>query len=160
MAELAPEGQDLKAIRRAEIAAKVASAQLAAENLKQKEAEQKTLYFGTHDGISCDGCGAAAPLTGYRYRCSKCANHDVCEACFDLWNGGAGSVSNSLAAQKLSTDPKDHSFNIHKDKNFKPLVKPTGVPAAAVKKPKPNEPCSCGSEKKYKKCCGAAAGEK
>ena len=24
-----------------------------------------------------------------------------------------------------------------------------------VKKPKPNQPCSCGSGKKYKKCCGA-----
>ena len=26
---------------------------------------------------------------------------------------------------------------------------------AANKKPKPNAPCSCGSGKKYKKCCGA-----
>ena len=24
-----------------------------------------------------------------------------------------------------------------------------------AKKPKPNQPCSCGSGKKYKKCCGA-----
>ena len=26
---------------------------------------------------------------------------------------------------------------------------------AANKKPKPNAPCSCGSGKKYKKCCGS-----
>ena len=30
------------------------------------------------------------------------------------------------------------------------LTRPTGR-----KKPKPNAPCSCGSGKKYKKCCGA-----
>ena len=35
-----------------------------------------------------------------------------------------------------------------------------GMPAAmptATKKPKPNEPCSCGSGRKYKKCCRASA---
>ena len=30
------------------------------------------------------------------------------------------------------------------------LTRPTGR-----KKPKPNAPCSCGSGKKYKKCCGS-----
>lgn len=30
-------------------------------------------------------------------------------------------------------------------------------PAVRVAKPGPNEPCSCGSAKKYKKCCGAPA---
>jgi uncharacterized protein YchJ len=33
------------------------------------------------------------------------------------------------------------------------LVKQVGPTVAAVKKPKPNEPCSCGSGKKFKKCC-------
>jgi uncharacterized protein YchJ len=27
-------------------------------------------------------------------------------------------------------------------------------PVVAEKKPGPNEPCSCGSGKKFKKCCG------
>ncbi len=31
------------------------------------------------------------------------------------------------------------------------------APKRSVKKPGPNDPCPCGSGKKYKKCCGAAA---
>lgn len=34
-------------------------------------------------------------------------------------------------------------------------VVPVRAPAAPRSKPRPNEPCSCGSERKYKKCCGA-----
>jgi len=100
-----------------------------------------------------DGCGAAAPLVGYRYKCSKCPNHDLCEACFDEF--GRGIVTNKLNEQKLSPNVKDHAFKMHKDKSFKPLVKSSGPVVAAVKKPKPNDPCSCGSGKKAKKCCHA-----
>lgn len=115
--------------------------------------KQKADFFGEHAGITCDGCGCG-PIVGYRYRCTRCANHDVCEACFDAWKGGEGEIKNGLASQRLSSNPKDHNFDMHKDKGFKSLVK--GVVAAAVaKKPKPNEPCSCDSGKKYKKCCGA-----
>ena len=33
-----------------------------------------------HETISCDGCGAT-PIVGIRYRCSQCANYDLCETC-------------------------------------------------------------------------------
>ncbi len=81
--------------------------------------------------------------------------------CFDAWAGGDGVITNVLAEQKLSTDPKDHAFKPHKDKNFKGLVKAAaqGPTVAGSKKLKPNEPCSCGSGKKYKKCCGIASNE-
>jgi len=36
----------------------------------------------------------------------------------------------------------------------KPKVKPKQSPVVNVKKVGPNEPCPCGSGKKYKKCCG------
>lgn len=38
-----------------------------------------------------------------------------------------------------------------------PAVLPVEVPAVATGGPGRNEPCPCGSGKKYKKCCGAAA---
>ncbi len=38
---------------------------------------------------------------------------------------------------------------IMRDDSTQALSKPK------AKKPKPNQPCSCGSGKKYKKCCGA-----
>ena len=103
---------------------------------------------------SGDGCGAPGPLIGYRYHCSKCANHDVCEACYDDFAGGAGVVNNKLAEQKFSLDTKDHAFALWKDKSFKALVKTGGgLTMPSSKRPKPNEPCVCGSGKKFKKCC-------
>ena len=39
----------------------------------------------------------------------------------------------------------------------KPQVKPT--PVKAAKKPAPNDPCPCGSGKKYKKCCGSVSNQ-
>jgi hypothetical protein len=103
-----------------------------------------------------DGCGAV-PMVGYRYHCSKCANHDVCETCYNAWDNGNGVLTNNLAQQKLSSDPKDHSFKVYKDNSFKSLVKSGGSKKQSepsAKKPKPNDPCSCGSGKKFKKCCG------
>ncbi|KAJ8605843.1 hypothetical protein CTAYLR_000516 [Chrysophaeum taylorii] len=137
--------------RRADIvAAKVAAL--------KREREQKTEYFGEHAGISCDGCGLHAPLMGYRYRCKRCGNHDVCESCFAEWDGGNGKVRNALKQQRLSAKAADHLFVLHKDsKGFKPLVKGAVAAAAAViKKQKPNDSCACSSGRKYKKCCGAA----
>mmetsp|Transcript_51160 Transcript_51160/g.69665 ORF Transcript_51160/g.69665 Transcript_51160/m.69665 type:complete len:175 (-) Transcript_51160:118-642(-) len=143
---------DAREKKRAEIMARVALA----KQEREKQESQKAAFFGEHPGISCDGCGAKAPLIGYRYHCSKCANHDVCESCFDLWAGGSGVIANNLAEQRLSNDPADHMFKPWKDKSFKPLVKAAGggsMTMPSSKKPKPNEPCSCGSGKKYKKCC-------
>lgn len=132
--------------RRAEIAAAVAAARA------EREVEEAK-YFGEHVGISCDGCGLRAPLVGYRYHCKMCNNHDVCESCYKLWDGGKGTVSNALNQQRLSTDPSAHNFVLHKDaKGFTPLVKGAGA-ANKGKRFKPNDPCPCGSGNKYKKCC-------
>jgi hypothetical protein len=40
-----------------------------------------------------------------------------------------------------------------------PADRPSDREPAKPKVPKPNEKCSCGSGKKYKKCCGSKAGE-
>lgn len=143
---------EIKAKKRAEIEEK-----LAALKLRQaKEAEQKATFFGDHAGITCDGCGVA--IVGYRYKCKDCANHDTCETCYDQWV--AGKVTNGLGKQAISTKSADHRLVLHKDKNFSSLVKkPDGAAALTEKKAaktKPNDPCVCGSGKKYKKCCGAA----
>ena len=63
-------------------------------------------------------------------------------------------VPRALTPQVLSANATDHSFALHKDKTFKPLVKgKPGEKATAAPKIGPNDPCSCGSGKKYKKCC-------
>ena len=139
-------------------------------------------YFGEHQGITCDGCGG--PVVGYRYKCSKCQNHDVCEGCYDTFRTH-GVVTNNLSEQRLSSDPKDHNFKLFKgrvqlpdelcsnmlwcpvhdikpspscfrsDSTFKPLVKGAGgATKPSAKKVRPNDPCTCDSGKKYKKCCG------
>lgn len=114
--------------------------------------DQKATHFGEHRGITCDGCGAG-PIFGYRYRCRNCPNHDICETCFERWDGGKGSMANGLAKQNISLDAKDHDFYLHKAEGFKPMVKGNASAAAAKAKPGPNAPCHCGSGKKYKKCC-------
>eukprot|EP00962_Isochrysis_galbana_P025210 scaffold7740_cov112-Isochrysis_galbana.AAC.9 len=135
-----------QAAKRAEIEARIA-----ALRLKQaKEEEQKTLFFGDHPGITCDGCGVN--IVGYRYKCKDCSNHDVCESCYDSHQKGV--VTNSLGKQVISTKAEDHRFFLHKDKTFQPLVKKAaGMTEAKTAKTKPNDPCTCGSGIKFKKCC-------
>mmetsp|Transcript_1400 Transcript_1400/g.1918 ORF Transcript_1400/g.1918 Transcript_1400/m.1918 type:complete len:194 (-) Transcript_1400:125-706(-) len=153
-----------KAAKRKEIEAKVKAAQEArqkaldaeaAAEMKKKEIEEKGQgYFGNHPGITCDGCGAV-PLFGYRYHCKQCANHDICETCYDAWMGGKGVVTNGLHKQTISLSAADHTFNLYKDKGFKCLAKSGGSEPTEKVAPKlkPNEICSCGSGQKYKKCC-------
>lgn len=153
-----------KAAKRKEIEEKVKAAQAARQKvidqeaaleIKKKEIEEKgLLHYGTHNAITCDGCGAV-PIFGYRYRCKQCANHDICENCYDAWMGGKGTMVNGLAKQTLSANAADHSFSLFKDKGFKSMAKNSaGGEAEKTVKVKPNDPCPCGSGKKYKKCCG------
>lgn len=93
--------EDAKAAKRAEITAKLAELKI----LKEKEETQKTMYFGDHNGITCDGCGAV-PIVGYRYKCKDCANHDICETCYDAWAGGK--MTNGLGKQVVSLKAEDH----------------------------------------------------
>lgn len=135
-----------QAAKRAEIEAKLEALRLK----RAKEEEQKTAYFGEHPGITCDGCGVA--IVGYRYKCKDCPNHDVCETCYDSHQRGV--VTNNLGKQVISSKPEDHRFVLYKDKSFQPLVKKAaGLTEAKSAKTKPNDPCPCGSGKKYKKCC-------
>ena len=143
--------EEKKARMRAEIEAKLADLKLK----ETKEAEQKNGFFGEHKAITCDGCGMS-PIVGYRYKCRDCPNHDICESCYDEW--ASGKMSNKLGKQVISQKAEDHRFKLHKDKAFSSLVK-KGEKEATKKseaKAKPNEPCPCGSGKKYKKCCGKA----
>lgn len=141
--------EEKKAAKRKEIEAKLAALKLTQE----KEADQKATFFGEHGGITCDGCGVS-PVVGYRYKCKDCANHDICENCYDAWKGGK--VTNGLGKQVISPKPEDHRFKLHKDKAFSSLIKgdqKDDVAAPKGPKCKPNEPCPCGSSIKFKKCC-------
>lgn len=149
-ADAAADLEAAKAAKRKEIEEKLAALKLA----KEKEEKQRTIYFGTHDGITCDGCGVS-PVVGYRYKCKDCPNHDICENCYDGW--AQGKMTNGLGKQVISSKVDDHRFELHKDKQFQGLVKKAGGAGPTEKKEakiKPNDPCTCGSGKKYKKCCG------
>jgi len=153
-----------KAAKREEIAAKVRAAQAlrekqekidAFQEAKKKDIEEKgPSYYGEHNGITCDAC-ATVPVFGYRYVCTSCASHDICESCYDAWAGGYGVMPNKLAKQPLSTDPNAHKFKLFKDHTFKSVVKGGGPTAKKEPKLKPNDKCNCGSGKKFKVCCMA-----
>lgn len=83
------------------------------------------------------------PIIGYRYRCRKCPNHDICEACHERWDHGNGEVANGLAKQVISLDPKDHDFFVHKERGFKPLVKTQGPTQKSEKKLKVGKDRQC-----------------
>lgn len=92
-----------------------------------------------------------------RYKCKNCPNHDFCEACFEDF--GKGVLRDFTHRQNpVSKKLEDHSWEQYVNaKDFKSSVKQGDAGAAKTKKVKPNEPCTCGSGKKYKKCCGAGA---
>ena len=95
------------------------------------------------------------PMVGLRYRCSVCPNHDFCETCYEDWRT-KDVVPNGLGRKTISKDPKDHDFRLFKDRGFHPIRR-AGAPVQQLRtgsKVKPNDPCPCGSGKKYKKCCG------
>lgn len=143
---------EIRAAKRKEIEEKVAAMKLQ----REKEETQKAKYFGDHQGITCDGCGAS-PIVGYRYKCKTCQNHDICENCYDK-SKKEGKVENGLGKQVISANAADHKFELFKDKAFSALVKSDKVEGLTEKKAakvKPNDPCPCGSGKKHKKCCGA-----
>eukprot|EP01059_Diplonema_ambulator_P010935 TRINITY_DN20952_c0_g1_i1.p1 TRINITY_DN20952_c0_g1~~TRINITY_DN20952_c0_g1_i1.p1 ORF type:complete len:165 (+),score=68.73 TRINITY_DN20952_c0_g1_i1:48-497(+) len=135
--------------KRAEIAKKVEMAKMAMEEEEKKK--QLTMKFGTHYGITCDGCGCT-PVVGYRWHCTDCKNHDLCDGCHDKFKTGEFIHNNKQNA--VSSNIGDHHFEAEAQlgAGFKPFSKEAYNQKA--KKVKPNEPCTCGSGKKYKKCCG------
>jgi len=96
---------------------------------------------------------------GYRYKCLHCKNHDICETCHAKFcDTGELTQNESLArVNQVSKRAEDHKFRKYaeSDGSFKPIGGGgvTGATKARPKKTKPNDPCPCGSKKKYKKCC-------
>ena len=146
--------------RRAEIMKKVAEAkamaavaQMQADQEARENVQQDPKNYGTHTGITCDGCGVV-PMVGYRWRCTNCQNHDLCDACFDTFKNGELLHTNSRR-NPISMKLEDHTFAVLVEKGvFKPIVKGASVSKKRIgKKLKANDPCHCGSGKKLKKCC-------
>lgn len=164
-AEKAMTPEELKAKKRAEIIANLAKARAEQEQkaLEEKmKAEEPTVtpmtHYGSHYAIACDGCGKQ-PIEGYRYKCYRCANHDLCEACFQGYEE-TGKLRHVNKQNPIGGNQTEHSFRAyvepggagfrcHVSKEVKKTVR------EKTKKVKPNDPCPCGSGKKYKKCCGA-----
>eukprot|EP00030_Apusomonadida_sp_AF-17_P004120 a505_211.p1 GENE.a505_211~~a505_211.p1 ORF type:complete len:143 (-),score=41.92 a505_211:64-465(-) len=112
--------------------------------------------MGTHGSITCDGC-AVSPIIGFRFKCTMCRNHDLCETCYESFENGE--LKHSNPRNTVSKELKDHAFQTYNDSdaNFQRLasVKAVAVPKTSTRV-KPNDPCPCNSGKKAKKCgCGA-----
>mmetsp|Transcript_18962 Transcript_18962/g.27777 ORF Transcript_18962/g.27777 Transcript_18962/m.27777 type:complete len:157 (-) Transcript_18962:501-971(-) len=142
--------------KRAEVIRKLAIARAEQE----KKAAQKPKFeaapeprkFGTHIGITCDGC-SAQPIIGYRWRCRSCKNHDLCDACYEVFKTGKLLHANARR-NPVSMVASHHEFySLAEQGAFKGMSGQSGPTPKAAKKIKPNEPCPCGSGKKYKKCC-------
>ena len=120
--------------------------------------DKRTTLYGTHDGITCDAC-ACRPMQGYRYKCKFCKNHDICEACYAKFMETKVVVQNPTLERvnKVSKRAEDHEFYRYAepDGSFKPMggTAPRTATQKRAKKTKPNDPCPCGSGKKFKKCC-------
>jgi hypothetical protein len=95
----APQDDEEYQRKRAEVMRKVAEARAAqaaaaaaAESAKAADAEApEAKKFGTHTGITCDGC-AVQPIQGYRWRCRICKNHDLCDACYEVFKASGEAV--------------------------------------------------------------------
>jgi len=91
----------------------------------------------------------------------KCKDHDICESCYAEFVSGHLPHLNKLNPSVSSRDVSSHSFEQFVDgKNFKSLPgAKKSEPIIKKIKVKPNDPCSCGSNKKYKKCCGSGSAQ-
>jgi hypothetical protein len=97
--EPAPEpAVDMEA-KRAEIMRKVQEAQAAQRRQAAAEAKLDKSKFGTHNSITCDGCGVV-PIVGYRWRCRSCRNHDLCDNCYEEFK--KGKLPQSLDQQRCN----------------------------------------------------------
>jgi hypothetical protein len=141
-----------KAAKRAEIMKRVAEARAAQEAKAKAVAEPPNpKLFGTHTDITCDGCNVE-PIVGFRWRCKNCKNHDLCGTCHAQFL--EGKLVHNNRRNNVSMRVQDHEFFAWKDqKGFKGMKMNGEVIEEKQKKTKPNEPCPCGSGKKYKKCC-------
>ncbi len=91
----------------------------------------------------------------------------------DMFDAMVADIRERTVRMILSIKPVDDNRQIRRVQVAKPLIegfeggrmptkklKSTGpAPIRNAKRPSPNEPCSCGSGKKYKKCCGARSSE-
>lgn len=113
--------------------------------------------YGTHS-CTCDGC-EASPIVGFRYKCTKCKDHDICETCYEKWKLGIMVHENKMNPN-ISKDAASHAWKTFADgKSFQGMTtgQPKGATQKSVKKQKPNDKCACGSGGKFKKCCGNPA---
>ena len=47
----------------------------------KKEEEEEEQAVEIHRNIMCDGCETKQPLIGKRYKCTTCADYDLCQIC-------------------------------------------------------------------------------
>ena len=88
------------------------------------------------------------PISGFRYKCVKCKDHDICESCHATFLAGTLPHANKLNPM-VSKDVSAHAFHAYVDgKSFKAIGGgKKNEPAVKKAKTKPNDPCTCNSGK-------------
>lgn len=116
--------------------------------------------------VTCDGCNAK-PIVGYRYKCMKCNDHDICDSCHDVFINEKKLLHVNKLNALIPRDVNSHEFKPVADGSSFTAIGGAARPQPTIKKQTkigPNDVCHCGSGKKYKKChhladAKAAAGQ-
>lgn len=67
--------------------------------------------LGIHLGITCDGCGKAAPLIGKAWKCKDCPDFDLCDKCYpDRLDRHREAVAAAAGMPGKGRHPTGHNF--------------------------------------------------
>lgn len=127
------------------------------ERTQQHGAEGAQVGDGTSNEAQQDLKARAVDVSLEQPPCQSESHSDKTH-CTALSNGNAQATSEQrCAAASGSTAPKVTAGQKAGSRGTKIKTRPGGQCDKAHKPPGRNQPCPCGSRKKYKACCGAAA---
>ena len=93
-------------------------------------------------GIGLRAFGQKNPVVEYRYEG------------FEMFDAMVESIREDTVRMLLTVRVQQNAAPIQREQVAKPDAPNAGATRTVKNKPNPNDPCPCGSGKKYKQCCG------